>query len=77
ILGQSLADMVAYLSPSHIFVFGGVAKAGEWILAPTRRYMEKNLMPIYKNKVKVVPSGLPDTNAAILGASALIWKELD
>ena len=76
ILGQSLSDMVAYMSPSHIFVFGGVAKAGEWILEPTRRHMEKNLMSIYKNKVKVVPSGLPDINAAILGASSLIWKEL-
>ncbi|MEM6802863.1 MAG: ROK family protein [Bacteroidota bacterium] len=76
ILGQSLADMVAYMSPKAVFVFGGVAKAGDWILEPTKRHMERNLLPIYKNKVDILPSGLPDSDAAILGASALVWDEL-
>ncbi|MDX2250393.1 MAG: ROK family protein [Bacteroidia bacterium] len=76
ILGESLSDAVAYLSPKAIFLFGGVAKAGNWILEPTHRHMENNLLAIYKNKVKIAPSGLPDVNAAILGASAMVWKEI-
>lgn len=76
ILGQSLADLVAFTSPKAIFVFGGVAKAGKWILEPTSRYLEENLLSIYKGKVDIIPSGLPDSDAAILGASALVWKEL-
>ncbi len=76
ILGESLSDLVAYLSPEAIFFFGGVAKAGNWIMDPTHRHMEANLLNIYKNKVKLIPSQLPDSDAAILGASALAWKEL-
>ncbi|MEZ4773481.1 MAG: ROK family protein [Bacteroidia bacterium] len=76
ILGESLSDAVAYLSPQSIFLFGGVAKAGKWILDPTYQHMEDNLLAIYKNKVKILPSGLPDVNAAILGASAMVWKEI-
>ncbi|MDW3647940.1 MAG: ROK family protein [Bacteroidia bacterium] len=76
ILGESLADMVAFLSPKAIFIFGGVAKAGDWILEPTKRHMERNLLKIYKNKIDIIPSGLPDSDAAILGASALVWDEL-
>ena len=76
VLGQSLADLVAFTSPRYIFVFGGVAKAGNWILEPTRRHLEKNLLHAYKGKVQVLPSGLPDSDAAILGASALVWKEI-
>jgi len=76
ILGEALADMVAYLSPKAIFIFGGVAKAGDWIIEPTKRHMELNLLQIYQNKVDIIPSGLPDSDAAILGASALVWDEL-
>ncbi|MDX1909239.1 MAG: ROK family protein [Bacteroidia bacterium] len=76
ILGESLSDLVAYTSPSTIFLFGGVAKAGPWILEPTRRHMEQNLLSIYQNKVKIVPSHLPESDAAILGASSLVWQEL-
>lgn len=77
ILGESLADLVAFFSPEAIFVFGGVAKAGKWILEPTYEHMESNLLSIYKNKVKLIPSHLPDSDAAIMGASALAWKELE
>ena len=68
--------MVAFLSPKAIFIFGGVAKAGDWILEPTKRHMERNLLKIYKNKIDILPSGLPDSDAAILGSSALVWDEL-
>jgi glucokinase len=76
ILGVKLADVVACTSPEAIFLFGGLSKAGDLLLEPTKRYMEENLFPIYRGKVKLLLSGLKETNAAILGASALAWKEL-
>lgn len=75
ILGTKLADSVAHTSPEAIFLFGGLAKSGDFIFHPTRKYLEENLMGIFKNKVQVLPSGLMDKNAAILGAGALIWKD--
>ncbi len=77
ILGLKLADAVAHTSPEAIFLFGGLSKAGDFIFKPVKQYMEENLLEIYKNKVKILPSGLMDKNAAVLGAGALIWKELD
>lgn len=77
ILGRQLADSVAYTSPEAIFLFGGVARAGDFILLPTKESMEKNLLQIYKNKVKILQSGLNGKDAAILGAGALAWKTLE
>ena len=76
ILGKSLANSVAYTSPEAFFIFGGPAQAGDLIFKPTRKYLEENLLQIYKGKVKVLPSQLPIGNAAIVGASALVWNEL-
>jgi glucokinase len=73
ILGQTLADAIAITSPQAIILFGGLSKAGELILEPTRRHMEASLLRIYKNKVSLLISALPDSDAAILGASALVW----
>ena len=77
ILGVKLADVVAFSSPKSIFIFGGLAKAGDLIFEPTRRYMEENLLPIFRNKIDIRPSQLQDANAAVLGASALAWRELE
>jgi len=72
-LGEALADFVAFSAPQAIILFGGVTKAGDLILKPTERYMNENLMSIWKNKVEVLFSKLPESDAAILGASALAW----
>lgn len=74
ILGEALADMVAITSPEAIFMFGGLARAGEFIFDPVRRHMEANLLYNYKGKVKVLPSKLEGKNIAVLGASALAWQ---
>jgi glucokinase len=76
ILGMKLADAVVHTSPEAIILFGGLAHAGDLIFKPTKMYMEAFMLNIFKNKVKLIPSGLPDGNTAVLGASALIWKEL-
>ena len=75
-LGRKLTDSVAHLSPEAIILFGGLARAGDFIFAPTKKYMEQYMLNIFKNKVRLLPSGLPKGNSAVLGAAALIWKEL-
>ena len=75
-LGRALADVVTITSPEAIFLFGGLAKAGKLLFEPTQWYMEENMLFVFKNKVKLLPSGIQGKNAAILGASALIWQEL-
>lgn len=74
ILGEALANFVMFSSPEAIILFGGVIKAGDLILKPTKEHMEKNLLPIFQNKVKLVFSELKEADAAILGASALVWE---
>jgi glucokinase len=76
ILGMKLADAVATTSPEAIFLFGGLVKSGDLIFEPTQRYMEEYLFPVFRNKVKLLPSGLQGKNIAVLGASALILNEL-
>ena len=73
ILGESLANFVMFSSPEAIVLFGGLTKAGNLLLNPTRKHMEANLLPIFKNKVKLIFSELKESDAAILGASALVW----
>jgi glucokinase len=73
ILGQTLADAVALTSPQAIFMFGGLAKAGDFILKPTKKCMEENLLNVFKNKIEILPSELPERDAAILGSAALAW----
>ncbi len=75
-LGMKLSDAVAHTSPEAIFLFGGLAVAGDLIFVPTKKYMEEFLLYTYKNKVKILPSALLNKNVAILGAGALIWNEL-
>jgi glucokinase len=74
VLGEALANFVMFSSPEAIILFGGVIKAGKLLMTPTRNHMEKNLLPIFQNKVKLLFSELKEADAAILGASALVWE---
>jgi len=75
ILGECLADFVAFSAPEAIVLFGGLTKAGDLILNPIVENMEKNLLPIWRGgKVKVLFSDLKEADAAVLGASALAWE---
>lgn len=76
-LGMALADTVNHFSPEAIFLFGGPTAAGEMLFKPTQESMEAHLLPIFKNKVKLLPSLLSSGDAAIVGASALVWMEQD
>ncbi|TMI72121.1 MAG: ROK family protein [Bacteroidetes bacterium] len=74
ILGLALANAVMFSSPEAIVLFGGLTKAGDLILKPTREHMEENLIQVFQNKVKILVSHLKEADAAILGASALVWE---
>jgi glucokinase len=73
-LGEALADFVAFSSPEAIVLFGGLTKAGDLIMKPVVESMNANVMPIWRNKIKVLLSQLKESDAAILGASALAWE---
>lgn len=74
ILGRSFADFIAFSSPEAIVLFGGLARAKEYLLQPIEDAMNSNVLPLWRNKVKIVFSQLKESDAAILGASALAWE---
>lgn len=74
ILGMALANFVMFSSPEAIILFGGLTKAGDLILKPTQEHMEANLIKVFQRKVKILVSHLKEADAAILGASALVWE---
>ncbi len=73
-LGRSFADFIAFSSPEAIVLFGGLARAKEFLLAPMEEAMNANVLSLWKGKVKIVFSELKESDAAILGASALAWE---
>lgn len=77
ILGESLADFVAFSAPRAFVLFGGLARTKELIIEPTKRYMNENLLNLWKDKIDIIHSKLPEDEAAILGASALVWEVLE
>jgi glucokinase len=72
ILGLALANAVAFSSPEAIFLFGGLARSGDLLMKPTQEAFDKYLHNIFQGTVRLLPSALPDSDAAILGASALV-----
>lgn len=73
-LGEAFADFVVFSSPEAIILFGGLTKAGDLLMNPVVQSMNQNLMPMWKEKIKVVFSQLKESDAAILGASGLAWE---
>ena len=72
-MGSALANAVAFTAPEAIFLFGGLAAAGDLLFRDVKRHMETNLLNVYRGKVRLLPSGLPENDAALLGAASLIW----
>ncbi|HCS87886.1 MAG TPA: glucokinase [Bacteroidales bacterium] len=73
-LGEKFADFIAFSSPEAIVMFGGLTKSGSFIMDPVRKYMDLNVMPQWSGKVKLMFSDLKESDAAVLGASALAWE---
>lgn len=75
VLGDAFCNFIAFSAPEAIILFGGLANSGELLLEPIRKRMNENVVFLWKNKVKILKSSLPGADAAVLGASALGWKE--
>ena len=73
---MKLSDFVAYSNPQLIILTGGLTNAGDLLLKPVRRYMEKHLLKIYRGKTEIVISKLREKNLAVLGASALVMEKV-
>lgn len=74
ILGEAFADFVTFSSPEAIILFGGLTKSGDLLMNPIKHHMDKNLLKIYEGKTKLLFSQLKESDAAVLGASALGWE---
>ena len=74
ILGRSFSDFIAFSAPEAIVLFGGLTRAKEFLDAPMKEAMNANVLPLWKDKVEIVYSQLKESDAAILGASALAWE---
>ncbi len=77
ILGSSLADFACFTSPKAYILFGGIAQSGQPFADKVKQYMEDSLLNIYKDKIEIRISQLHDKNAAVLGASSLVWNQQD
>lgn len=73
-LGNAFADFIAFSAPEAIVLFGGLARSKEFLTEPILEAMNGNVLNIWKDKVKLVYSALKESDAAILGASALAWE---
>jgi glucokinase len=73
-LGEAFADFIAFSSPEAIILFGGLAKAGKFILDPIQEALDRNVLNVFAGKTKLLFSQLKEADAAILGASALGWE---
>lgn len=75
-LAFGIINAIGFSSPEAVFLFGGLAQAGEMLFAPVREYVDQNVQPIFRGTVKILPSGVSESNAAVLGAAALAWNEI-
>lgn len=77
LFGRKICDFIAFSSPQAIFLFGGLALAGDLIFEPAKRAFDQHVQSIFKGKCQILPSDLNDRNGAVLGSSALVWKEIE
>jgi glucokinase len=75
-LARAIANTAVVTSPEAVFLFGGLANAGDLLLVPVRKYFDNYIFPLMQNRVKILLSGIQEDNAAVLGSAALAWKEL-
>ncbi len=75
-LAFGIINAIGFSSPEAVFLFGGLAQSGDILFKPVRKYVEMGVQPIFKGTVKILPSGVPESNAAVLGSAALVWNEL-
>ena len=75
-LARAIVNAVAFSSPEAVFLFGGLAKAGDLLMKPLQKFIDQYVQIYFRGTFQVLMSGLEENNAAVLGASALAWKEI-
>ncbi len=75
-LGFGIVNTIVFTSPEAIFLFGGLAQAGDLLFNPVRHYVDQTIQPIFRGTVQILPSGVHESNSAVLGSAALIWNDL-
>lgn len=75
ILAYAIVNAIVVTSPEAIFLFGGLSNAGSLLFDPVRKYVDEFIQPVFKGTTSILPSGIPENNAAVLGSAALAWKE--
>jgi glucokinase len=73
ILGRQFADFVAFSAPQAIILFGGLTHAKEFLVKKIKKYMDDELLSVWRGKVQIIVSSLKESDAAILGAASLAW----
>ena len=74
ILGRAMGDFVKFSSPQAIVLFGGLTKSREFFHDDMVKAMNDNLMQIWKGQIQILYSSLKESDAAILGASSMVWS---
>ena len=75
-IAAGIVNAVVFSSPRAVFLFGGLTQAGEILFSPVRKYVDRDIQPVFRGTVEILPSGIPENNGAVLGAAALAWNEL-
>lgn len=75
-LALGIINAVVFSSPEAVFLFGGLAQAGDLLFNPVRQYVDQTIQPIFRGTVQILPSGVHESNSAVLGSAALIWNDL-
>jgi len=69
-LGCALVNTIWLLNPDAIVIGGGVAKAGDLLFEPILRTIRARTLPLFHEKLRVVPAALGN-EAGIIGNAAL------
>ena len=70
-IGMGLVSVINLLNPEKVIIGGGVAAAGDLLLAPIRKTIKERAMVVAGNSVEIVPAELGNS-AGVIGASILV-----
>ncbi len=73
-VGRALAQAVTIVNPELVVIGGELAAAGDVLVAPIRRAVQRNAMSWHTSELRVVPGALGDS-AGVRGAAALVLAD--
>ncbi len=76
LLGHGLVSLINVFNPERVVIGGGVAQAGEALLAPARRVVARHAMSVQRQTAEIVIAALGN-DAAVVGAALLALERQD